>query len=345
MSVAEYTDNDLRLAVAAYCRDLCADETDYDPGHVFSDLYNERIRKILAVSRRQIHRRRVLHIAASIFIVLMLAFGAVMAFNEPVRATVINWTINIYNKLVDITFNHSEDDHAYIICTPGELPEGFELAENYHSGYYTRKVYKNAEGQYIKLEYRKPTEVQKRRIDKRGTSSEIITSSMGVQMFLSAGNGKCDLFWYDADRDLAFYVESNLDSNTLIRCFDILQMRLPLYEPTWLPDGYEEVNDFSGFLTHYIDYYYPKTGDYIYYGYSDMAETDMVFIDKLGDDIVVDQLLINGNQAYIFPETEGTFGSDLIIIDETNHIVFTISSMLEREDLLILAESITCKEP
>ena len=345
MSVAEYTDNDLRLAVAAYCRDLCADEPDYDPGHVFSDLYNERIRKILAVSRRQIHRRRVLRIAASIFIVLMLAFGAVIAFNEPVRATVINWTINIYNNLVDITFNHSEDDHAYIICTPGELPEGFELAENYHSGYYTRNVYKSTEGQYIKLEYRKPTEAQKRRIDKRGASSEIITSSMGVQMFLSAGNGKCDLFWYDADRDLAFYVESNLDSNTLIRCFDVLQMRLPLYEPTWLPEGYEETERANDYPYYWIIYSDNGNNDSIIFSYTDMAESDLISVWKGDADTDYETVKVGGIKALLFLPNAFDSGIDLIWVDESRNLVYEISGIMTKEEIIAVAESMVCKEP
>ena len=95
MSAAEFTDSDLRLAVAAYCRDLCADGPDCDSGHVFSELYNERINNILAMGRRQIQRRRAFRMVASIFIVLVLAFGAVVSFSQSIRAIIINMSMNL----------------------------------------------------------------------------------------------------------------------------------------------------------------------------------------------------------------------------------------------------------
>ena len=100
MSAAEYTENDLRLAVAAYCRDLCAPDADCDPGHVFSDGYIDAMNRILRKSRRQIRRSRVLRVAASFFIVAALAFGAVMAFSEPARAAVGEWTKRVYNVIL-----------------------------------------------------------------------------------------------------------------------------------------------------------------------------------------------------------------------------------------------------
>ncbi len=345
MSVAEFTDNDLRMAVAAYCRDLCADDTVYDPGHIFSAFYNERIQRVLAISRRQIRRRRTLRMVASVYIVLMLAFGTVMAFNEPVRAAVINWTVNIYNKLVDITFNHVEDDHAYVICSPGELPEGFEQTEKYHSGYYTRYVYKNAEGRFIKFEYRKPTEAQKQKIEKRGASSEIITSSMGVQMFLSEGNGKCDLFWYDADLDLAYYVESNLDKDTLVQCFDVVQMSLPLYEPTWLPDGYKETERADDYPYYWIMYSGNEGNDGIIFSYTDMAESDLISIWKGETDIDYKTVKVGDNKALLFLPNAFDPGTDLILVDESRNLVYEISGSLTEEEIIAVAESIICKEP
>lgn len=345
MNAAEFSEKDLKLAVAAYCREFCAPEPEYDPGHVFSARYNEQIRKILSMSRRQIYMKRALRMAASLFIVLMLSFGAVMLMNGSARAAFANWTVNIYNRIVDITFTHTGDDHAYIICTPGELPEGFELAENYHSGYYTRSLYKNAEGQYIKLEYRRPTEKQKQRIEARGAGAETAVSAQGVKMFLEEGRNVSHLFWYEPHQDLAYYVESDLDRETFLRCFDTLNIRLPLYEPTWLPEGYKETerNDFyPGFD---IDYYSQDSDSYIYFGYSDAAETDLVFFDHLGKEIYVEHIKINNNQGLFSPSADGKPGGDLVVIDEKNHLVFVISAVIERSEIVRLAESIICKEP
>ena len=344
MSAAEFSEKDLKLAVAAYCRDLCAPEPDYDPGHVFSERYNEQIRKILSMSRRQIYMKRALRMAASLFIVLLLSFGAVMLMNGSARAAFVNWTVNIYNRIVDITFTHTGDDHAYIICTPGELPEGFELAENYHIGYYTRSLYKNAEGQYIKFEYCRPTEKQKQRIEARSAGAETAVSAQGVKMFLEEGRNVSHLFWYEPHQDLAYYVESNLDKDILIKCFDVYSLRLPVYEPAWLPEGYEAVYRNDAYPQYALDFYNADTGEYIYYSYTDAAETDLVFADRLEDDTIVEEVIINGNQGYYFPKTENVADNDMVIIDTSNHLVFTISAELDKAIMVRIAESIICKE-
>jgi len=140
-------------------------------------------------------------------------------------------------------------------------------------------------------------------------------------MFLSVGNGKCDLFWYDADRDLAFYVESNLDSNTLILCFDVLQMRLPLYEPTWLPDGYEEVNDL-------VSSSLKKDSDYAIYSYKtnrtglgDMTLT-IAMPDGQNADNAVIYAVSNGVLSELTPiSTDGSLCS--VIVENPQYIVLT----------------------
>lgn len=345
MSAAEFSEKDLKLAVAAYCMEFCAPEPEYDPGHVFSKRYNDQIRKILSMSRRQIYMKRALRMTASLFIILMLSFCAVMLMNGSARAAFVNWTVNIYNRIVDITFTHTGDDHAYIICTPGELPEGFELAENYHIGYYTRSLYKNAEGQYIKFEYCRPTEKQKQRIEARSAGAETAVSAQGVKMFLEEGRNVSHLFWYEPHQDLAYYVESNLDRETLLRSFDTMNMRLPLYEPAWLPEGYiiDYRNDF--YPQYVMDFCNADTGEYIYFGYTDAAETDLVFVDHLRDEIKVEEVIVNGNHGFFFPQTESTNDNDLVVIDESNNLVFMISSVLEYEEIIRIAESIVCKEP
>lgn len=345
MSAAEFSEKDLKLAVAAYCRDLCAPEPEYDPGHVFSKRYNDQIRKILSMSRRQIYMKRALRMAASLFIVLMLSFGAVMLMNGSARAAFVNWTVNIYNRIVDITFTHTGDDHAYIICTPGELPEGFELAEYYHIGYYTRSLYKKAEGQYIKLEYRRPTEKQKQRIEARSAGAETAVSAQGVKMFLEEGRNVSHLFWYEPHQDLAYYVESDLDRETLLRCFDTLNMRLPLYEPTWLPSRYEETDRIYDYPYNYIVYTDVNNPELLLlFYYSDMAETDLITIWKGHDDIEPESIALNNCNAFLFLPSKNDIGSELVWVDETNNLVFVLSGELSKEDIVSIANSVVMKD-
>ena len=347
MSSGVLSDEILKKAVISYCEALCASEQREAPVHSFSELYSIRIQKLIAVVRR---RRRVKQIMRNVLVAavcMLIIAGAVVVSSPTAYAAVRSWTINIYNKLVDYTFNHTEDDHAAIICAPADLPEGFELAETYHSGYYTRKLYKNSSGSYIRLEYRKPTDTQKARIEKRSAEAERVTTANGVPMSYLQGSSKNELFWYDADRSLVFSVESNLDKDALLDCFSSVSYRLPLYEPTWLPEGYKEVQRMEHYP--YYDIIYAVSDlDFsqhvILYSYCDIAETDGVVIDRLGDDVVVEGVRINGILGKYYPHTDGMEGGDFILINEKDKLIYMIESDLDKNLILRLAESIMCVE-
>ena len=231
-----------------------------------------------------------------------------------------------------------------IICDPAGLPEGFVKAETYHSGYYTRKLYKNAEtGDYIRFEYRKPTQAQVDRLEKRGQKAEPVTAANGVPMYYAAGSPN-ELFWYDADRKLIFSVESNLNRNMLLSSFASVDYRLPLYEPAWLPEGYEGIDKTDYYPNYDITYYNPATDSYIYYSYSDLAETDLITIDQLGEDVIVEDVIINGEQSHYFPSANGNQDGDLVYIFETENIVIILTTDIGIDNCVRFAESIRCTE-
>ena len=357
MSSPAFTEEQLKNAVTELAEERYASLPFDGAEPEFSENYQNRKRQFVTMAkdfgtagnhgRTRRRRHRVLRTVAAVLGILIISFAILMVASPKAYAAVRDWTINIYNKIVDYTFNHSEDDHAVIVCEPAGLPEGFERAETYHSGYYTRKLYKNAEtGDYIRFEYRKPTKAQIANIEKRGQKAESVTAANGVPMYFAAGSPN-ELFWYDKDRNLVFYVESNLSKDALLDCFASVYLRLPLYEPSWLPEGYKEVQRMDHYPYYDIVYAVSDTDLYqhiILYSYCDIAETDGLVIDRLGDKVAAEDVYIDDILCKYYPHTDGIEGGDLIIINEKDKLIYMIESDLEKNLLLRFAESIVCVE-
>ena len=355
MSGMVITEEQLKTAVEEFAEEQYAELPFEGPDPEFSENYQARKRQFIAMVRENGYsagsgrrNHRVLKTVAAVFAILIISFAILMVANPNVYAAVRNWTINIYNKFVDYTFHHTEDDHAIIICNPAGLPEGFETTETYHSGYYTRKLYENVEtGDYIRFEYRKPTQSQIDRIEKRGQKAEAVTAANGVPMYFAEGSPN-RLFWYDKDRNLAFYVESNMGKDDLMECFASVDYRLPLYEPEWLPEGYEEIYREDLFLEQFILYEVEGSDNSLLLYYSDMAETGPITIIKgVGndsDDIEYEEIQIGNIKAMYYSSTEHDEGAEMIWIDETNHLVFTLEGDIQKDMAIRIVQGIRCIE-
>ena len=356
MSRADFTEEQLKAAVIAYAEALYAPEPEGVPEHVFSERYEERkrqnielARKLDAKRRRRAAARKALRSVAAVFVILVISFAMIMTFSQTARAAVLNWFTETYNKIVYIRFNHVEDDHAVLICEPGALPEGFERTDVIHSGFYFKKTYRNNEtGEYIKFEYYKPTEKQLAKMAKNGENAEKYLIFDYYEAYYTEASGKKKLCWYDPDRNLAYFVESDMrDKDALINAFTEITFRLSHYEPTWLPEGYEECErvDDDAFKIAYLD---KENNKRIYYKEYDMADVYTIFIFKgvgeNADDISQETISIGPMTVYYYPPTENERAADIVIIDDVNNLAFYCIAEVSREELIRIAKSIQCIE-
>ena len=342
-----FTDEQLKTAIAGYLLAESAALPANAPLPLYSQSHKDRMQDIFAAYRRKTSRRRTRRSIAAALAVLVLSFGILTAVSPTVYAAVESWTLNIYNKIVDYRFSHTSDDHAFLICAPAKLPEGFIRTENYRSGYYCRSTYKNAEtGDYLRFEYRRPTEKQIADIEKRSADAELLLESGIIKKYYTRSKKSSKLFWYDPQQDLVFYVESSLGKEDLASAFDTISMRLPMYEPTWLPEGYKEIEKEHEVNAAYIRLVFAdESGETTtYFGCYNMSIISGIAIDKLGDDVITEELFIEGKEAFYHPGTENEPGNNLIIIDMKNDLAFEIYSMLPKEDIVEIANSIKCTE-
>lgn len=348
------TDKEIEKAVDLYVEELLTSFSNTESDHVFSERYEKRKAQIIACGAKPVRRadsseNRVIRpvwlrrsIAAVLTLVLSLSIA--MTFSTTARAAVSNWLTETYNKLVKYVFSHNEDDHTYLICAPGSLPEGFEHVETIREDNYTLKEYKNAvTGDFLRFEYSKATEPMKAEIEKQKAGAELLAVSGSIEKYCFDAGASRRVFWYDHQRELVFFADSSLDRDILAASLDSISIRLPLYEPAWLPEGYEEAEQNTEYPSVMITYMDSNSKGMIIYCYSDMAETDLVAIDQIGKDLDFETVQINGIRAYYYSYKDEE-GGDLIWIDEETKLVFTISTSVSRDELLLFANSIKCVE-
>ena len=345
MGRVDFTEQELKKAVIIYVDAWENATLDIDQDHVFSERFNRRKKEILERSRRIESRRNMRRNTAAVFLVLILSFSIVMVFSQRAQAAVWNWLVEIYDKLVVYDVNNSDGQRADLLCKPSELPEGFERTEEQHRSYYHAYTYRSREtNEYIKFTYRRPTEAQLKRLVKQSNDAEkILLSASREAYYIEKGNSR-NLFWYNDDLGLSFSIESDLDKETLIETFSSLEYRLPRYEPTWLPEGYELTETDISILGRTAIYTHKSTDRIIVCDYSDKATFNGFEVDGMGYEIVSETVSSNGKEyffAYSGRDKEFTKTS---FIDEQSNLVYTLSGYLTREESLKILKSIIITE-
>ena len=157
------------------------------------------------------------------------------------------------------------------------------------------------------------------------------------------------LKWYEPHNLLGFTVESNIAAEELIQAFSAMDIHLPEYAPTWIPEGFELVYEDRDPGSTTLTYMHTETGDIIGLDYYDYGNID-IFGGDLTEADVIENVSINGHKASLVytdstdPEydTNNVFnGLVLIWVDNNSKMIFAIDSSLEKEEVIRFAESIT----
>ncbi len=116
---------------------------------------------------------------------------------------------------------------------------------------------------------------------------------------------------------------------------------LPVFEPAWIPDGYEIVYDERNVNSHVMLYQGgddPKDGFTFDYGF--MRSDSPLTVDTYGEDFYVEKVELNGNFGELYASSDPEESHALAWIDETNGVVFTITSYLDPNVILHIAEEV-----
>lgn len=116
---------------------------------------------------------------------------------------------------------------------------------------------------------------------------------------------------------------------------------LPVFEITGLSEDYECIYDEATSNSH--DYLYQKEDiviDGFSFRYSLIQSDAPLSVTFPDEDFTVTQVTINGCPGDLYISADPSESHALVWIDETNGVVFTITSFLEPEVMLHIAESI-----
>ena len=161
--------------------------------------------------------------------------------------------------------------------------------------------------------------------------------------------GRTTLSWYDKYTLTSFRAESNLSAEELARAFSEMDARLPEYVPTWIPEGFELVDEYrDGGSTAFV-YLNTETEAVVLLEYYDRATIDSI-TGFLSDSDVIKEIEINGLKAVLgFTDSSGADydpdsinnGTVLIWEDPEINIIFKIDGEISPEDAIKIAEGIT----
>ena len=111
---------------------------------------------------------------------------------------------------------------------------------------------------------------------------------------------------------------------------------LPIYKPTWIPDGYEEGAVVGTETVQTLVYQKGEDAFTItYYWMSEERIGELIGTDGEGKAVSV-----KGNQGYFYPAAGEGSTNDLVWVDERANIQFGISAYLAEEDIMRMAESL-----
>ena len=131
--------------------------------------------------------------------------------------------------------------------------------------------------------------------------------------------------WYETHISFQYFGEEKPDE-------------MPQYHISDLPDGYFEIERVDDVLSTDV-IYENSTGEFLYLRYTHMNQ-DIESIIVPGDDEVI-PISVNQMEGYLFIPKDPESRITITWIDEQNNIQFTIAAMVEPNELMRMAESVT----
>ena len=331
-----------KLAEARIAAQPSLDECEHD----FSPAFESAMEKLMQKGKRRAVWHRVASIAASLLLVLAIGGGIVLAVSPEVRAAVVTWLREQYENSVIYRFWGGGETSGLPAYRFSWLPEGCDLVEKSigDEDHYIAIYGFSVENAKFVFEYGTFESMEGIIItddDANGADRLTVNGMPGEYVPLEDRLGG-DLIWIDENQKIAFSISSVLDKDTTIR---IAEGITPGRETTelldfrfgWLPEGCQITVG-----TRRKDYFNAEF-------YSFTAQANVEFTYGEGDLPAIgeaapgsERLTVRGMQSVYVPSGNGN-GGTLCWSDGDGPIVFTLSSELDKETTIKIAENILQK--
>lgn len=334
------SETEIKQAVHRYCQRAFSADMVMDPPFVFSQEHIQKMRKLLdRADRRRGLKRMMRHAAACVAAVLLIFFTACIV-SPKVWAAVRSWyVVHIGPDQTVYQFEHIENDHAFLVVSPGALPEGMELKSIDEGNGYSIQEYENAKtGEYINFSYHWLTVRERAQIEQMVEQYETVQLGDGYEAVLYEDNGLFKLAWYEKYNLISYWAESNLSQEDLITAFGKMSMHPTLFVPLWLPEGYELVDREYEARTIDSVYMNSESGDIIIITIADYGIISQLPVWGEGES---KDVFINGHEGIVMWGDGFYKGAAVFFIDRNENLVFTIQTGQIDPDMVIhIAENL-----
>lgn len=186
--------------------------------HPFSTRFERKMNRVI---RRTNHPvlYRVLRSAASIFLVMMLGFGSVLAINADAREIVFGWVRNQYESFYNYLFDgpsNREDSTQYY---PGWVPDGHRLITTYEIDGGESYIYYDENERITQFSYSSNPASLEMYIQCVGYEQrEVIINGLVGVLYISPNDSEAsELVWEDNEKGVIFNVSAHIGEKELIR--------------------------------------------------------------------------------------------------------------------------------
>ncbi len=277
------------------------------------------------------------------FMLFFLLGGGLLSLNSEARAAFFGWTRKILGTVFEYRYT-GEDASApkNIVYLPSWIPDGFEIyRESYHEGA-VMIAYLTKDGHLASFIYN---------VNGTGTVVQLVSESCEVhQVFV--GEYPADLYldnvegennalvWTDEERNVLFTINAPLSEKELIKMgesvMDVAYSTVH-YLPSWIPDGFETVDEFYPPNGAKI-YYENDAGQFIAFSYS--MNNKGTNIQLTGDNVEIQRVQVGEYPADLYLDQDEDENNALVWEDENRKAFFQILGPGSGDELIKIAESI-----
>ncbi len=344
--------NEIRLGAISAGQALAAFDSSAYPVHVFSERHENAMRRILSLVPGKKRIRAALKGLAACLAALLIAFAAVFCVPRA-YAAVGSWFVRVWDNFITYSFPHSESDHAFVIFVPTSVPERFELiSEDLGEKHHTMQYKDASTGQFIIFDHRQVDQKTGDRLQKDIDENATVQVHDGYPAIAKTILGRTTLTWYDKYTLTSFKAESDLTLEELVQAFSGMDAHLPEYVPTWIPEGFDLVDEYRDKGSTTLAYMHQNTGDVLLLEYFDQAIIDSITGFMTEADII-EETEINGFRASLgytdsssdkYDPDSFNNGTVLVWLDTKTRIIFKVDGSICPEDAIKIAERIIAKD-
>ena len=317
-----------------YASSLSADETEPD----FSPEFLQKMEHLQRKYRMQKVWKTAARFAAILLLALALTGGAILTFSTDARAAFHSWFREITATGARYHFLNEPDETLMEYYKIEDIPEGYELlyvesGQNIHLMRYERNDGKKLIFSYNTIQ--------------AGDSSLIISdycqkcavNGQPAEYYYEDEEGTNSiLLWRDEKAKMIFQLDGFLAMNEMVslaECVIPSTRPQPVYQITM--EGYEFQREFRGSEVCGKEYKSSDATVTLLYCKMSAAST-YIAINQYHT-----QTTVNGLPADYYYNCNGT-AADLVWIDEDANLIFGLSAIMDMEQMVAIAESVTLQE-